>query len=274
MKSEPKISRFTFGLLVFVTFLFLSTAETIVVTVILSLPGVDREVQSFVAGLVDKNPVFAREISDRVMGQSIVAGFGVFTLVFARAIVDRVMRMMGLSLSGRIVERRRAMFPILERASAEDVIEIRFARSGSNVLTAIFLGFVLLIVIVTEVIIPKHRQTGREWLPALYALLLGAAAITYRLRYVNVIRIDTEGVTTRDTTIPWNRIASCDFIAERDTLGKIVLEYPVMKDLDGNHLFDPLGQSFGLAAPADQQRVLRSLKCRFPKLDGDSWESF
>jgi hypothetical protein len=143
----------------------------------------------------------------------------------------------------------------------------------------ICLGFGALIFLIAEVLIPRRAQTGREALPMLYGVFLGFAALAYLIGHIKIILIDDQGVTAcpgsytiRRATIPWSQIACCELVVHRDTFGKIAVAYPRFRGHDGKDLFPGLGWALSMASPQDQQKVLQSLKRRFPKLDSDPWE--
>jgi hypothetical protein len=161
----------------------------------------------------------------------------------------------------------------------DDVVHVRYPRSISNLCVVVFLIFVVLILLITEVILPKTRLKDPENLPLCYGMLLVLVAISYLLRVLTIIRIDSQGVTAqrghysvRATTVPWNEIFSCDLVVSRSPRGDVLGFVPVFKDSAGNSLFPKLGIGLSSSSQADQRRVFRALKSRFRKLDPDPWE--
>ncbi len=160
----------------------------------------------------------------------------------------------------------------------DDVVDVRYSRSVSNLALVPFLIFIVLIFLITEVILPKTRVKDPEYLPACYGMLLVCAMMSYRLRFQTVIRIDTQGVTAlrwpypiRPTTVPWNEILSCDLVVIRSRRGTVLLFVPVFKGAAGNNLF-PNMTNLNSLTQADQRKVFQSLKARFLKSDPDPWE--
>jgi hypothetical protein len=160
----------------------------------------------------------------------------------------------------------------------DDVVDVRFPRWISNVFVLVCCVVAVLIFLLAEVILPKNRQVGREYLPLNYGIWLAFAAVLYLLRFMTIIRIDDLGITAerrkysiRPTTVPWNEILSCDFVVIRSPQGGVSRFVPVLKDSGGNVLFPNLA-NLNTASQVDQRRVFQSLKSRFRKLDPDPWE--
>jgi hypothetical protein len=255
METQRTISRFRFEFAVLAGTVILSVGE------------------GAFAVLIERRMGLGRGTLGRV-----VSGLAFLNLVLVRQAVDRLLKAVGLSRSGRMTEGRRPASAVSEFVPGE-AIEVRCRSTLSNGLALTCLAMAAVVFLLSEVVIPKAHQTGREALPALYGMFLGLGALCYLLRYIKVIRIDADGVTAHrngysilPTKIPWDQVASCDLVAIRDTFGKIVVTYPVMKDVAGKDLFSGLMQGFAAASSEDQQRVLHSLKQRFPKLDIDPWE--
>jgi hypothetical protein len=232
MPSERTVSRFAFESVVFATIIALSIVEMILVLWVSRRLGFEKG-----------------------SSRDLVTGLCVPNIILGRVLVDRALKALGLSRSGRMVEGRRPSITTPESASVEDVIEVRCRRSLWMGMMLMLLGIAAFIFLLTEVLIPKNAQEGREYLPLLYGMCLGLAALMYVLKYIKIIRIDSQGVMSyrtpysiRPTTIPWSRIASCDLIAVRDTFGKIVVNYPVMKGADGKELFRGLAQGLAMAS--------------------------
>ena len=256
MESERTVSRFTFEATAFLAVVTATVIEGILIAIVSRQLGLSKEPSG-----------------------EVVSGLIMVNILISRAVVDRAYKALGLSRSGRMVEARRPAAMAPGYTPAEDAIEIQYPRLLFNVVPLTFLGFAGVTFLLTEVIIPRQDQERREFLPLLYGVLLGLAALTYFMRYIVIIRIDARGVTAartpysiRPTTIPWSRIASCDLVVIRDTFGKITVAYPVMKDVEGRDLFRGLSGGLAMASADDQQKVLRYLKGRFPKLDVDPWE--
>jgi hypothetical protein len=213
-----------------------------------------------------------------VSGGGVVGGCALPNIIVAHALADRLFKAFGASRSGRMLEGRRPAALPAASPPAEDVVEIRLSRALSNSLLIGWLGMGALVFVLAEVIIPRHDQTGRDGLPWLYGLILGMAALSYLLRHFHILRADDQGIAAAaglpiwTTRIPWRRIASCDLVVCRNTLGEVSAAYPVMKDAEGKELLRGLALHLGWAAPADQQRLLRVFKKRFPKLELNPWE--
>ncbi len=257
MQPERTVSRFTFRSTVLLAVFAITIFELILLEIISRLLGFRKD--ALVGGYV--------------------GGLGLMNIMLAYAGADRAFKAFGLSRSGRMVEGRRPAAMAPESTADEDVVEIRCSRSLSNALALMCLVPFAPMVLFVEVLLPRNAVEGREYFLLLYAMFLGFAALGYLVRFITVIRIDAQGVTTyrksysiRRTTIPWSRIASCDLVVIRNTFGEIAVAYPIIKNVDGEDLFVGLAQGMAMAIPEDQLKVLRSLKRRFPKLDMDPWE--
>lgn len=208
----------------------------------------------------------------------ILGGLAFPNWILACFLVDRVCKALGLSRSGQVMEGRRPGL-VLPAASGEESLEIRCAKSFGKGMALVCLGFVAIVFLVAEVIVPRKDQTGRVWLVACYAFCLGLAALTWWIGKQLIIRVDRGGVTSYVsrhaallTTIPWSRIAARDLVIHRDTWGEIALARPVFKDSEGRDLFPGLLMCLPFASKEDQMRLLGHLKQRFPKLDHDPLE--
>ena len=255
METQRTISRFRFELTVLAGVVALSAAEGVLAVILEESMG------------LGKRPL-----------SSHVPALFVLNFLLVRLLVDRILKAMGLSRSGRMVEGRRPATTVSEWVP-DEVIEVRCRSTLANELALAGIGMAAMLFLLCEVVIFRNAQTGREALPALYGLFLGLGALFSLLRCIKILRIDAEGVTAHRTgysvlltKIPWASIAACDLVAVRDTCGKVVVSYPVMKDNAGKDLFPGLMQGLAMASTQDQERVLLALKQRFPKLDVDPWE--
>jgi hypothetical protein len=139
---------------------------------------------------------------------------------------------------------------------------------------------VVAIVVLSEVIQPKDRQIGREYLLLVYAEFLTFAALGYLIRYVRIIRIDARGVTAhrrtgyglRSALVPWEEIDSVDVVEVNAAFGPGRCVIPVLKDLSGDVLFKGLTNLRSVSAD-ERAKVIRALEARFGHLSPRSSRS-
>lgn len=163
--------------------------------------------------------------------------------------------------------------PISESGStpSDVVVHVRHPRWMWNSFAVAWLSLVAIVFFYPEEIPPKDQQLGREFLPWGYGICIFFAAMSYLIGKKTIIRIDAQGVTAERrrssltaTTVPWDEIASCDFVKVGYPGPWAPSVIPVFRGQAGDVLFPNIGD-LRSASKSDQARVLQALESRFGK---------
>lgn len=208
------------------------------------------------------------------------AGLGYLNVVLAKVAADRILKRMGLSRSGKTVERRGRAAPLTCEDDDDEVVVVDLSPSTRKKLGVLGLIACLLIVpgmaAVTQGVFPDLRWT----LPLLAFLEFIFAYGCYdcwwgqprcRADRFGIMGYPT-GPTVRRRFVPWSDVAICEIVARYDTFGKRMAVWPVLKGRDGKTL---LALDLQLISLEDQERLVKYIRTKLPKpkdeLD-DFWE--
>jgi hypothetical protein len=206
-----------------------------------------------------------------------IAMFVVSNIWLCYAIGDGLLKCLGLSRSGRVVEARGRKAPWPEEPSREaDVVEAfwlgRHAKTVARMLLLIALMSPLAFVVPN---LSASRDAGATLLLAEFGF--GFALLFWWQGRQLIARVDGHGVTGyaafdlfgRRRTIPWDSVATCEFITEYDPIGAPLGIRPILKDAAGATIME---LNLKHLPASDQQRVAKAIAARLPKAMAEPWD--
>ncbi len=205
-------------------------------------------------------------------------GFAMVNLMVARVFVDRLLKRLGMSRSGVVIEGWRPS-PVEGAPAPDDEVTLRYSPGLFLTCALFFFAMLALTLFLARNGQANGAAGGRGFIPWGIALFGGMGVLSLTFPLLVVLHVDPHGVTGRRTSfsvrcnlIPWDDVASCEIVTERDTFGNVAIAYPKFLDGSGKEYFPKLWQGLMYVPKADRDRLLRFLKHRFPKLDIDPWE--
>lgn len=195
-------------------------------------------------------------------------------------LVDRFLRRRGRSLSGKTVEVLGRADDRNEGGMDDEVVELRLSAVSLRGVgwTSVFLALLIgLCLAVIHSMLDGFVISMVCLMIAFFFFGLGGPYLLHQARNGDplVVRTDASGISGYPVGlicslrfVPWSEVATCEIETFRNTFGQTRLIRPILKRYNGEIIMKVNLVSVPLK---DSQRLVQSIKARFPRVKCDSW---
>lgn len=196
--------------------------------------------------------------------------------IMGRLAADRIFKALGMSRSGKAIERRGPAGAVVGGDDPGDgeVVEIRIPESWARAAFWIcIVGGVAYPILGTLMF--STMRSGAVFFHALGGLS-AVGAISYWCDRKPHAWVDRDGITGYSglfcllrRSVPWSDVAACEIVTYYNPFGQPVMIRPFLKGRDGKTLMalNPVGTTLH-----DQERLAKAIRAKLPKLKEDPWE--